>query len=1230
VSAGADEAAAPAAAGTGEAAARAGRAATRVDASAARAQRAATGPRTEAPDPRYARRDAAVGIFRELGWEDLAWDKIAEAPLGDKTQRAALLAGLTSGDWRPFGERQDGTFGWHSPVQADRERLALLALRVGVPAPRAAALIREHVDPRRDQLVAQLAAERGEAFSAQLVARLSSARNRFSEMAPTRHAAASVTLAERLGLDVEANIEWLRDWACVAAAVLQGQQRDKHSSLGRPQQELLRPGFEQHAGAAATAGVSIEGPLAGALHLALTQGWLSHSRALELAVAGLDAARKQNQRRGWLGFIETKLRATDAELAAHAEALLPALSSGDGPLAGALVPRIAPLVAPELLPDLALAASAVKARGQRAAILSAFAALPAPPPELAAAVLETLGADRANADAKLARAAVRLWEAWGGEGRTRETLDVGQQAGAQPHRGAGNRGGPAVASEPGGSGAWLPTPELWEVPRFEVGEASLPELGRLAGLLVARRFDHADEHTERFLALANTLAAGDAGGVRAALGSVGHQWLPGLNSLNDWVLGRMQDSNLDDQRGAVPPLRARDAAVFARLGELPCLLSAPTWLDLRIDPAQLLERLRGYAAAGVAAAEGDLFLALLRTDPRLGTPELETALEAVDVPVLGRDGARLAEGAGHLAARWLREPLAEPQDPRFSSIEAPAWMGALPGRTSGAWFMGHLGADVTPWWGGTAHAGSPVPALQALRSAPLSAVAARRLLSDAADERGHEAKGARIAALEAFERGLLRPEAVAQAPAGPEGQDAAALGADALAREAGVPVKALSALAAGALAFAEEGLGSVLWPLLELTLQAAVAAPRLPAGTADVAEAMASLAPQAARAVGQGIVPASFSEAPGLRALAARGGSARAPRAAAQALAALGEPAPGAEPAGSAAGAKPSAARAGDALAQKALADAAPLDTPSFHRGFDPAPLAAQLLPDGAVIEAVVHDPQEKSQQIALLVTLPGHPGVTFRVLKGWYYDLAHEGQCQAQRREEGVEPRTVYLHWDGGSAALVVTEHRNWHEGTGGPLALHGLEPPPWSVVATAAALATALHEGYKGSEGAGAIKQLVALRRFHPGNVAAAARALFASEAVVPTRLSKILEEDRASLSVLWPLVTEALAAAAQAAKPPRFTSRVLDTALARLPHLAEATRRGLIPAAAWEPVHRLAAAKGSGAVPAKARALSAALPGLGLAAAADAVAVPGGREAGPATAAPRNTDASAQETP
>lgn len=112
------------------------------------------------------------------------------------------------------------------------------------------------------------------------------------------------------------------------------------------------------------------------------------------------------------------------------------------------------------------------------------------------------------------------------------------------------------------------------------------------------------------------------------------------------------------------------------------------------------------------------------------------------------------------------------------------------------------------------------------------------------------------------------------------------------------------------------------------------------------------------------------------------------------------------------------------------------------------------------------------------------------------------------------------------------------------------------------------------------------------HPDAVRDAARVLLASDQVVPSRLTRIIDKDPGSLSTLWPVITEAIRIAADAPKLPRWLARVLETAVSRAAHLAEATRRGLIPGEAWEPLTRLAAQPGSAAGLQKARALAAVL--------------------------------------
>ena len=73
---------------------------------------------------------------------------------------------------------------------------------------------------------------------------------------------------------------------------------------------------------------------------------------------------------------------------------------------------------------------------------------------------------------------------------------------------------------------------------------------------------------------------------------------------------------------------------------------------------------------------------------------------------------------------------------------------------------------------------------------------------------------------------------------------------------------------------------------------------------------------------------------------------------------------------------------------------------------------------------------------------------------------------------------------------------------------------------------------------------------------------------------------------------MLTEPLAFAAEHTPVPRWVNRVLDVITLHHQILAEATRRGYIPADAWDGLHAFASQKGSSGALKKARTLSDAL--------------------------------------
>ena len=106
-----------------------------------------------------------------------------------------------------------------------------------------------------------------------------------------------------------------------------------------------------------------------------------------------------------------------------------------------------------------------------------------------------------------------------------------------------------------------------------------------------------------------------------------------------------------------------------RLGELPVLVSMPSWEDLRIEPADLLARLQEYERLAVPVSEADLGLALMRTDHRTADQELRASLRGLRVAV------ETGGSAGAIAADYLDQPQQEP-----ALVEVEHW-GFVPAET---------------------------------------------------------------------------------------------------------------------------------------------------------------------------------------------------------------------------------------------------------------------------------------------------------------------------------------------------------------------------------------------------------------------------------------------------------------------------------------------------------------------------------------------------------------------
>ncbi len=802
----------------------------------------------------------AVAIFTELGWAKAPLEAAPQLPLGTPEQRRQALAGLRRGAWGEVGQLGTNSWGWISRVRVDADRLGIFATRLGVDARRAVEVLPPWA--LTEDMVRGILVPRGASFAASFVRHACVASRRPWENCLTTFGAAAVLLVHELELPVPDNVDYLKDWILMAAASL-GQPTPVDPFREPIAADVLRPRFGDHLRVLAGLGVPVTGLFDGLFSRALRAGWVERDAALDCALQGLDTARRPGDHAVWTRLITDVLAVTEGELVARTDALVPALATGNATLVEAFAPRLIAGVDDDLLAEVLIAALGVRTKKALRLVLQAAATRPVPPPAVVAELADLLGTLRADKDRAVARAARAVLDHWS------VTNPV------------------TIAEIPGARGRWRPTPELWTVPRFEPGRPSIEALARAAGVLVSRPEGAPDIEAERVLHLANALAGVDPDAARRGLRGVPAEWRPGLRPVAAWLEGTRPDFGLDDHLGrAKDVLLAREFAVFQRLGRVPVLLSTPSWVDLRIDPADLVDRLGRHADERVDAIEADLLLALTRVELASVTGVHLDALERLRVPVVRQSGRRLWRKAGALAAAYLRDPIREPRLVQVGTgrwcatpLDLPRSLKEFPARFASVGYSRLQEHVVFPAWSDAAASGlwlctgaeaGVVLRQEVRRARPFGPAAAVNLLGAQRSPHPRAAGDAMTAVIEAWQRGLLRPGVADVRYLDWEGTQ-----------------RSLAAFARVALEVAEEGLASVVWPVLDDLITVSLSGARMLPGTADVAEALADLAPEAVAAVADGLADPDVLAVPGVRALAARPGQSRAVAAARAAMTAL-------------------------------------------------------------------------------------------------------------------------------------------------------------------------------------------------------------------------------------------------------------------------------------------------------------------------------------------------------
>lgn len=1087
----------------------------------------------------------AVEIFKVLGWETVTEENVLQLPLGDAEQKKTALAGLKSGEWGEFAQINEHTYGWRSFISVDAGKLALFAIRVGVDAQRAASIAHGYWP-----LFTAVIARRGAKYAADFIKYACVSSRRPSEHSASAFGSEAVSLVDWLDLEIPQNVEYMKDWAVYAAAAMGLKTERFYNETKLPEADKIKRRFAEHMTAGVRVNTPATGPFGQVLPEGVKRGWLPRAHGLTLVFSALDAAVRPGDRKVWVQVLDA-LSVTDEEICARTQALIPLLALGESAVAARLAPVLISHAEGELLCEVLLAAFSATTKKTRQLVLKT--ALNRPCPENTEQLTPWLSMLAEASDQRTAALAEKLMKQWG----IAAVLSTEEKKGIQ--------------------GLWRKTPPIWNAPPFELGEASPEALTELAAKLVNQAGVVHDVTAERFLAMVNEVAKHDAEAARMSL-----RGLRKDSSLIDFVVGWVKQENPVygfDVEGepAKDPLHARDYMVSLHLGSLPCLLSTPSIVDLSVTVPDLTARLSLYEQAEAAVLESDLLLALTRLDIKTQTPETVKTLEKLTPSVVLQSGKRLSVTAGQAVLAYLKHPIKEPELPAESDywsledLETVDSLAGFPNRFGS--FVDEL-FSIFPLWGDYAlrcvrwdsevyHERGLILRQVARRAAPLPPGASINLLAAQRSMAPDAAGDSLRAVTDAWERGLLRPGAA----------DIARLD------WCVSPPSNLAALAAAFDGIVLDGMLSVVWPILDALTGASLKAPRLLAGTAELAERMEAYLPAVQSAVEEGLAENTSLHLPQIRALAKRGGTSRAVNAAQRVAALLP---PYAEP------------------PQQEEAAAPVMEIP-FDEIWSVDQEARPPIEDGVAITVDFVDPGAPTKLLLFTLTLPGISDRIFQVVKGgWFYDMEREGQCRAYPAAPHTtgfmaeEKNQVWLHWDAAQKAMAVCRHRGWAEGKDGPR--NAAAAPELSLCLLTVLIGLLAQDGDAKYYAPRLLKACIKRGAVGAELVRKATQVLLKSPAVSPAKLGRVLEKDIKLLPVLWPILTESIkhagALAAKGDALPVWVNRILDISLRYAPYLAQAAILGLIPGedAQWEGLSHIACAKSKSTAVAKAQRLEA----------------------------------------
>ena len=1091
--------------------------------------------------------ESAVEIYRSLGYEETAYENILSLGIGTKEEQEIAREGLKSGEWVQIKQLSENSYGYAPVVDVDLKKLAVFAVRIGVEAKRAANVI-----GRGDEISLQAIMARGENYAVNFISVAESGNRRAWEHSLSVLGMLCLKLLHRMNLPIPESVEYMKDWAAASSVILLGAKKDYlfDDSFTLEKEEILRR-FVEHIEKGISLNMPATGPFPDLLFFGVEKHLLRKEAAKEYIFDALYIAKRPGDRKAWVELLD-KLGCVEKDFTDRAENLIPLLGLGESPLLERFAPVLIENISEELLYPVLISCTSAKVKKTKKMLLNSV--LKREKPKSTNDFAEWLSLYLQDEDKSIAGLAEKLALSWG--------IALEQEESTKELQ-----------------GLWRESPKLWEVPRFCLGEGTAESLTDMVALLSDRKECVEDLLFEQFLALANQIAYKNPEEAKISLAGI-----PNSDSGILWTLGRwargIETKPVEESRQRFwqgekeivkieyrELLTMRRELLFRTMGQMPCLLSTPSFEDLSISIEDFLERLSLYRAEKFSyVSEPDLQLALTRLDMETFSQEdiskckeerskCVEKLQELDFKIQLPSGEFLQDEEGkaillgELIAAYLQDPYVEPD---FFPGETPYWkvelnmpksLKALPYRLS---YSHNALFSIFPNWGDYSltavhrdfevyHGQGIILRQLARRRKPLSKGALMNWIAVFGRLSDENAEDALIANREAWERGLLLP----------------GLANISYLDWSGGELSNLANLAAAMDFMANEGMLSLLWKAACDAVEQSLKMPRILAGTAELVKFLRDYLDEVILAVEKKLASKEALEMKAIRILAGKSGSSKAVSYAKEILEKLGT--------------------IENTSKSKTIASVEPPAPADFEKVWLPLPEGKELIEDHVIFRVKAIELRKNEKVFQFDLDLPEDLNCSYQVvIAGWLYGLAHEGQVSGKKLDRRVdrngkmieEENEVWLHYDSAQEKIVVSEFRNWRGGNKSPL--EG-EATPYSKLFLSFVVALLAQDGDSIYGAKSLFKELVQAGTLSLKTVREITRLLLSYEEISPAKLVRIAEKERELLSIcwgmLWECIKDAGAKTAETGKPPVWINRILDICIYYAAYLREAAKRGYI---------------------------------------------------------------------